>query len=306
MTTATAARTAAHEFEIAAASFDAERLNWEKSDDHSPQPEYWIRLAAAIDAACQPQALKQFQQAAATRLVIAYLSQAPDENARPKDAIKQSWYDLRNAVDRQPTPRESLSELIELAGIQDEQIMLMTGLDRHHVAAARKALKDKAVGNAPNLKALDYPKDHVLPREREWDDRVAGEMKAWKGAKAQWLTRPKFAADQDDDWTPPPESIEELLAQGVNIPQIARMHRVSQDEVVAIRDGKTFVPDDPTAGEDDDSGPDPAMVEHEVRELHRLDPSLTPAEIEERLGVNAVRVSEILGLGKKPAKAKKK
>ena len=293
MTTATP--TAAEYFQEAAAEFEIELREYERSDRDTPRPEWWMRLAEAIDAAVQPNALEPHQHTHGTHLVEAYLMQGDEMEGRPRPGIQRAWQELREAKAPDPHPLESLADLIQMPGMSNDQIVRMTGLDRKQIAAAAKCIADRRSGLNPDMAPLQYPKGHVAPQDRDRAARAIQEAREFKAAIGNWKARPKYGEETAANWNPPVESVEELLSlPGMSLDQVARMHHLTVAEVAAIRDGRTTAPMDP-------NGPIPAeMIEDEIRRLHDVESLLTPAELAERLGVDVALVKRtIKGTAKK-------
>lgn len=148
-----------------------------------------------------------------------------------------------------------------------------------------------------------HPHDARYLRELEaqWNERCEGlEEGTSEFGELAAASRREDAPKRKKEWKPPPESIEELLRQNVNIAQIAKMHRVELDDVRRLA-AEIGVFNDPSVwafvkGQDT---PDLAQQRHKA-EILRTNSHPECLDIEERIvaisedGHPPGRVAEIL------------
>jgi hypothetical protein len=305
MATAAENHTASQEFLEAAHRFDIENKEWGVSDRQTPRPEWWELLAEAISEACRPQALEPYQFRAATDLVSAYLSsQQPD--GRPTKELLRCWHVLQTVKPSETLPVESPTDLLSLPGMGYEQAAKMLGLPLKTIHRMAAELSKKKSGDAYDKSALDLPPGHQTPEQRDRQAAAIQTAKDWKAAISRFQARPRFGEAAADDWAPPPESVEELLSlPGMSLEQVARMHRLTTEQVAAIRDGRPLASsqyDAELTEPDLHSDLDPEIVKAEIRALRAAEPDLSDAEIAERLGVSRESVTAAT----KPAKSGKR
>lgn len=299
MATATKSRNAAEAFLAAAHEFDLHNKEYAASDRHSPEPHWWTTLASAIEAALEPEAIEAHQFPACSRLIEAYLAQDFSVTDRPTQAILRSWDELEASAEKERMPPETPLQLLALEGMTLEQMAKMLGLPLRTIQRMFAEYNKKKLGEPYDRAVFDLPAGHMTPGERDFMERKVAEAKEFRSASSRWRSRPKFydgpdglEQDGDDDWTAPPESPEELLSlPGMTVEQVARMHRMSVDEVQAIATGSSRAPAAAPNPSDDLPA---ATIQKEVRALAEAEPDLSHAEIAERLGVSPERVTEIL------------
>ena len=135
-----------------------------------------------------------------------------------------------NAKPRPPLVLEPADELINDKTLPNEQLAKMLGLPFHWMAAeiryGRRKLPENFEENRPERRAR---------KEAEAEEKKAftEQVKQWHDYFMTVEAQAEVARieAQELEWVPPPETIPELFAQEVPVWQIAKMHRVSEQEV---------------------------------------------------------------------------
>lgn len=237
-------------FKSAWSKFNAIDGRWRGSHDQAaPTQDWWNALSDVITAMRENRPTNQFWQPF-TDLVREYL-RAADMFVRgeiqpfpTEETEKEEWEkamgplgraisSLRTAMDREPIeckPMESIEELAATTGINGvkvatEQIARMWGLKEYLVS---QIIAGKA----------KVPAGHVPPHQKVFEAQQRKLLRAYEDACEKWdANQPEEVLG--DDWAPPPESIEELAGQGVDVEQISRMHRVPKETVTRVLAGET-------------------------------------------------------------------
>lgn len=244
-------------FKAAWSRFNAIDKRWRTSQDlGAPGKEWWDALAAVVDALAADEPTNQFFYPFAdivrafidvcTKIVSGEILAFPTE-----DDQKEAWEiamgplgraisAIRHALTLSPItlmPLEKIEDLAKVKGesgteVGVEQIARMWGLSQQQVMNIIQGTGK-------------VPAGHVTPHEKEFRHNEQARRRAYANAVSLWLAnRPAgiFGGDEvelDDDFTPPPESIEELASQGVSVEQIGKMHRVPKETVGRVLAGET-------------------------------------------------------------------
>lgn len=269
--------------------------HWQKTNEQFPGEGFWLAYNELVQAASMPENLQPYQHTFAAQLIrewIAFIPSLEDGSMLiPSHALNDALRRLMDAKDEIKAETETPEELAD-QGVRDDQIARMMGWDAQRMRQFRVAYSLARKGK-PHIEE-HLKKDGPTPEEK-------GRVQAAAQAKADYLHACRelsrfaesrlaaIATDEPaiDDWTPPPESILELHAQGVSTDQISRMWRKTPAEVSAIINGGSA---NTTLAE-----PTPDQIEAEIKALAETDPDVDHATIAEMLGVDEAIVAEVLG-----------
>lgn len=256
-----------------------------------PRPEFWKALERLIDVCCKKSAVQDYQHTHIAELIkqyLKFLSLDDDQRIVPTRDLLTAVQLLKEAMPFDNKRTERVKELLELPGMSLEQVANMHGLPISTIGRMHQLYKDKKDGLADEL----YPKNHITPEERRRLDVKVANAKRFRDAVQDWKERPVDGhdAEKSDEWTAPPESIEELLSlPGMTVEQVATMHRKPVAEIQAIKDGMQFSPD-----LTDDN------IDAEIRTC--ASQGCSEQEIMEILGIDQKRVQSVTkALQKQPA-----
>lgn len=260
--------------------YERETIEWRKSDRALPRVEWWEALGNLVDFVATAKNVQPHQHRGAANLIAAYLKfqalRVADQ--LPSQEVYRAIDELRLAQPFEMQHTEPIAELAKLAGITNQQIAMMHGLSIYDVSQIIAGTKK-------------YPENHVTPEEQRRVDEIRQVKREYAAAAEAWKARPadSMTADQlEENWVPPPESIEELLSMpNMSIEQVAKMHRKSVEEIQAIRDGRQFVPFDAAA-----LGADEPDTDQEIYAC--ADGGASEKEIAEMLGLPTKHVREAL------------
>lgn len=262
--------------------------------------EWWAKLEGICHAACrepegvtseyhQPvgnlvDALLFFKSAESVGQVMLAPGQPAEIVAYEKACgpIGRALEEIRLAKNRGPDLRpnvESPEELLMIgangngAPISDEQLARMLGVTIQQLPEVKRTKKVPAGCKPPNV--------------RDWELRTKNARRLFEAGMYRWQAEYSQQAESDPE-AECPESLAELIGQGVSDEQIARMKGMTIGDVQDFRRGRAIANDE-------------QALESLVRELAAADPKPTVKAIAEQLSVEPAKVTAILKAAKVPA-----
>lgn len=289
--------------------------DWAASDRRFPDSDWWQALDNLVNTLRDANNLDTFQYPAAAQLMREYMawSYLSQHQAPPPDDLMRAVIILEQAQPREYRKTETWYELWGLPGMRAEQVAKMKGCTIRQAEAARAALQNRREGLPYDEEALKEPAE--TPEERERAEQQIREAKEYKKAVEEFeqftQDMEHLATAAEDDFVPPPESIEELMASGVSDQQIAQMHRVPISTVEAIRRGESHPPipegrqtaplGSATAVADPPANPlanrPKAEIDADIRELLEALPDATDADIADAVGCTEEYVKQVIANG---------
>lgn len=219
--------------------FHKQTETWINSKEQFPQDSYWHSINAIVVAASESAEPHQHEPSA--QLIRYWVKILPEievgQIRQPTQDLLIKLAYLEQAQPQDKPPTETPTDLAD-QGLNDRQISKLMGWNEARTRQFRLALKAKRANEPYNPEHLNRPE--TTPEERERIQTAEATKKDYLRSVSE-LTQ--FIEDRgetqttDDQWTPPPETVEELHAQGCTLQQIAKIHRKPESEIYAILHG---------------------------------------------------------------------
>lgn len=267
---------------------------WKNTGENYPPNEYWDAAYFIVDKAMEvdpPAHLCEPIAHLMEGLIKGHSAGTVGYGIRPNKYIHKSYEKVVYAKAEPPATMETLSQILNdrsQTPIQNQQIFQMfKGIPAYEISQAIQTVLAGGEWSPPD--------DWVCPSEVERQARMRESQRLFLNWRVSWKEfQAALAMEEKDGWTPPAESIEELILSGVPAAQIAKMHRVPEEEILRLSHGmdhgdSAYVAEPvapPQPGEEED--PDNHA---EIVQLYLTDPEQSNKEIAEKLGIHHNTVS---------------
>lgn len=246
------------EFQKALQAVNVESQAWKNSPSiGAPPRSWWVSIENLLNVACK-ETPEQHHQKPVSDLVDAYLGailkasngeMVFDPDLTDEGSVKaletalapigRALAALNNAQPIEEPYIETIDELANTEGQYGEKV-------GHVQIAAIHGIKVSEVKlYLEKPRKWNLPEGHTPPGVKEFRQERKRETMAYEGAAHRWNYNrgespfaDDYQAEEEDAWKAPPESVQELLLNDVPVKQIAKMWRMTEAAVVAVRDGE--------------------------------------------------------------------